>query len=84
MMEGEVILITGATRGIGRGVAQEIAITGANLIVVGRSHERATELVFELYKIKGSGPIGIHLMPQRLLSFAIRCGQCHDMVITMS
>ena len=56
-MEGEVILITGATRGIGRGAAQEIATTGATLIVVGRSHERTKELVSELYKLKGAGPI---------------------------
>mgnify|MGYP002815864233 CR=1 FL=1 len=56
-MEGEVVLITGATRGIGRGVAREVAATGTTLIVVGRSHERTVELVSELHNIGGAGPI---------------------------
>jgi len=56
-MEGEVVLITGATRGIGRRAAQDIAVTGATLIVVGRSDERIAKLVSELYETKGAGPI---------------------------
>ena len=56
-MEGEVALITGATRGIGRRVAQEIATTGANVVVVGRSEERTAELVAELRRMKGGGSI---------------------------
>ena len=56
-MEGEVALITGATSGIGRRTAQEIATTGATLIVVGRSDERTAKLVAELNKMKGGGSI---------------------------
>jgi len=56
-MDGEVVLITGATRGIGRSVAREVATTGATLIVIGRSHARTAALVSELHNIGGSGPI---------------------------
>ena len=56
-MAGKVVLLTGATRGIGRRAAQEIAASGATLIVVGRSYKRTTKTVHELCKIKGAGPI---------------------------
>ena len=56
-MEGEVALITGATRGIGRKVAQEISTTGANMVVVGRNEKRTAELVTELRRMKGGGSI---------------------------
>lgn len=42
-MKGKVILITGATRGIGRAGAEAIARTGANLVLVGRDEGRLQE-----------------------------------------
>jgi len=56
-MEGKVVLITGATRGIGRRAAQEIATTGATLIVVGRSNKRTARLVAELHTVPGARSI---------------------------
>lgn len=42
-MKGKVVLITGATRGIGRAGAEAIARLGANLILVGRDEGRLHE-----------------------------------------
>ncbi|MEY5062888.1 MAG: hypothetical protein RLZZ112_852 [Verrucomicrobiota bacterium] len=42
-MKGKVVLITGATRGIGRAGAEAIARTGANLVLVGRDEGRLQE-----------------------------------------
>jgi len=47
-MDGKVILLTGATSGIGRQAAQALAPTGARLVVVGRDPARTDALVAEL------------------------------------
>lgn len=51
------ILITGATDGIGRQTALELAATGANLIVHGRSAAKLERLVEELGRVSGHGEI---------------------------
>jgi meso-butanediol dehydrogenase/(S,S)-butanediol dehydrogenase/diacetyl reductase len=48
-LEGRVALVTGATRGIGRAVAEELARQGARLVLTGRTKE-AVEAV--------AGPLG--------------------------
>ena len=45
---GKVVLITGATSGIGRAAARQLARSGAHLIVVGRSRERTAATAAEL------------------------------------
>jgi NAD(P)-dependent dehydrogenase (short-subunit alcohol dehydrogenase family) len=56
-MSGKVILITGATRGIGRMAAHGIVPTGATIVVVGRDQERVDTLISELQPIAGCGPL---------------------------
>ena len=56
-MNGKVVLLTGATRGIGRMAAHGIAPTGATMIVVGRSQERVDNLISEMKAIEGCGPV---------------------------
>lgn len=47
-LEGRVVVITGATRGIGRGVADALAMEGAALAVCGRTRGDAARLAREL------------------------------------
>jgi len=47
-IEGRVVVVTGASRGIGRGVARHLATRGARVIVTGRKQERLDALCAEL------------------------------------
>ena len=44
-MKGKICLITGATSGLGKAAALQLAELGANLVLVGRSQERTTATV---------------------------------------
>jgi NAD(P)-dependent dehydrogenase (short-subunit alcohol dehydrogenase family) len=50
---GRVIMVTGATAGIGRAVARELVCSGATVILHGRS-EKALEALYQ--ELKGLGP----------------------------
>jgi NAD(P)-dependent dehydrogenase (short-subunit alcohol dehydrogenase family) len=52
-MEGKVILITGATNGIGEVTARELARMGAEVVIVGRSHERCLATIERIQKQTG-------------------------------
>lgn len=47
-LEGKVAVVTGATRGIGRGIAEELARAGARVAVVARSEDGARAAADEL------------------------------------
>ena len=47
-VNGQVIILTGASRGIGKGLALHLARAGATLVVTGRKPERLAELSAEL------------------------------------
>jgi NAD(P)-dependent dehydrogenase (short-subunit alcohol dehydrogenase family) len=50
-LSGKVVLITGATDGLGRTVAADAARAGATVLVHGRSDERLAETVAELRQV---------------------------------
>src|ERR1700759_75813 len=52
-LEGSTALVTGATAGIGRAVALQLAQLGAEVIVHGRSAERGAKVVQEIQNIGG-------------------------------
>jgi NAD(P)-dependent dehydrogenase (short-subunit alcohol dehydrogenase family) len=56
---GDVALVTGSTSGIGRGVALNLAETGATVLVHGRDAESARETVGALLPRLGWGLYGL-------------------------
>ena len=51
-LRGKTALITGATKGLGRGAAIAIAEAGGNIIAVGRNQSELNSLKKELKKFK--------------------------------
>ena len=47
-LRGKTALVTGGTSGIGRAVANPLAIRGADVIVTGRDQARGDEVVHEI------------------------------------
>ena len=59
-MKGKVVLITGASRGIGRAGALQLADLGADLILVGR-HRGRLEEVARLARLAGSPQVRVYV-----------------------
>lgn len=47
-MQGKVVLITGATNGIGKEAARQIARTGATVVIAGRNESKLAQVVADL------------------------------------
>jgi retinol dehydrogenase 14 len=60
-MEGEVVLITGGTSGIGRATATALAAMGAEVVVTGRSRERGEAAVEEIRDTSGNERVSLIL-----------------------
>jgi retinol dehydrogenase-12 len=56
-----LVLLTGATRGIGRAAAVELARQGAEVALVGRDPERVREVVDEAKAAGGGAPVHEHV-----------------------
>jgi len=63
-----VVVLTGATRGIGRAAAIELARRGAELVLVGREPERITAAVEAATAVGGGGPVRGHVADLALMS----------------
>jgi NAD(P)-dependent dehydrogenase (short-subunit alcohol dehydrogenase family) len=63
-----LVLLTGATRGIGRAAAIELAREGAELALVGRDPERVKAVAQEAEAIGGSAPVHQHVADLTLMS----------------
>ncbi len=51
-LEGKTILVTGASSGIGRCIAIQISLAGANVIITGRNPQRLKETFQKLHSVK--------------------------------
>lgn len=55
-MRGKTCLVTGATSGHGRAVAEELARRGADLVILGRSRDKCAVVRDDIAKITGTPP----------------------------
>ncbi len=56
-LSDRVVVLTGATSGIGRAAAEQLASCGATLVLVGRSGERTERVAAEIVDATGNGAI---------------------------
>jgi NAD(P)-dependent dehydrogenase (short-subunit alcohol dehydrogenase family) len=63
-----VVVITGATRGIGRAAAIELARRGAEVALVGREPERVVAVAAEAEAVGGGAPVHQHVADLALMS----------------
>ena len=71
-LQGKVAIITGASSGIGRGVARELDRAGMKIVVNARRADRLEELAGELNEAEPvSGDLTDESLPQRLVDAAI-------------
>jgi len=60
-MSGRTCMITGATNGIGKAAAMELASLGAGLVLVGRNRERGERTVEEVRRASGNDDVSLVL-----------------------
>jgi NAD(P)-dependent dehydrogenase (short-subunit alcohol dehydrogenase family) len=63
-----LVVITGATRGIGRAATVELARRGAELVVVGRDRERVDAVVRDAHAAGGGAPVHAHVADLALMA----------------
>src|ERR1700709_2769966 len=76
-LDGKVALVTGATSGIGKAAALQLALQGATVIVHGRDADRGAKVVTEIETAGGSARfIGADLsQPTEALRLAAESGE---------
>lgn len=54
LMQGKVVLITGATDGIGKETAKRLALMGGEIVIAGRNQEKTENVVEEIKSFSGN------------------------------
>lgn len=81
-LNNKVALITGASSGIGKAIAQELDLAGMNLILTARSQDKLEQLAASLKNAKVlAGEITDSKMPYSLLEFALESYEQLDVVV---
>ena len=57
LMQGKVILITGATDGIGKETAKRLAAMGGEIVIAGRNQEKAENVIEEIKSFSGNNKL---------------------------
>src|SRR5271166_2009405 len=81
-LKGKTALVTGSTSGIGQATAIALAARGAHVLVVGRSEQRAKDVVAEIEGSGGSASFRLTTLSdlqsaQELVEWAIEAGDGH-------
>ena len=63
-LEDKVVVVTGASQGVGRGCAVQFARAGSNVVVVARGIERAEQAAEEVRSL-GRGALAVQADVQR-------------------
>jgi NAD(P)-dependent dehydrogenase (short-subunit alcohol dehydrogenase family) len=53
-LDGKTVIVTGASSGIGRGIAEEMAAAGASVVLTGRDEERLAEVAAAIEQAGGN------------------------------
>jgi NAD(P)-dependent dehydrogenase (short-subunit alcohol dehydrogenase family) len=75
MIDEPTILVTGATDGLGKGVATELARRGARVLVHGRDHDRIDATIAEIRRATGTDKIDGYLADLSSLAEVRRLGK---------
>ncbi len=86
-LTGKTAIITGATSGMGKGMAQRFVKEGANIIISGRDEERGKDLEDELTLAGGKavfvhGDVSNPFVNEQLVSEAVRNFDRLDIIVT--
>jgi 3-oxoacyl-[acyl-carrier protein] reductase len=79
-------IVTGATRGIGRAIAEALVAEGARVVISGRSAEAVSAAVADLGADRAVGVVADNADPSTpavLLAAAERLGQCHGLAVSV-
>ncbi len=74
-VDEQMILVTGATDGLGRALARELALCGATVLLHGRSETRLTDTRREIRQTTGSDRLHMYLADFSSLEEVRRIGQ---------
>ena len=75
-LRGKTVVITGPTSGLGEQVARQLALTGANLVLVARNEEKCARVINEIAPLcTGSKPVFVRAEMGDLESVRIACAE---------
>ena len=78
-LRGKNVVITGPTSGLGKEVAQQLAPTGANLVLVARNEEKCARVIDEIAPLcTGSKPVFVPAEMGDLESVRSACAAIHQ------